>query len=388
MLLKATQKISLILIVLQLNAALATAQQPRQLSFTPQLLCIDNNEACAVGDINQDGLPDIVAGRLWYAAPDFVPRPVRPLELQGLEYAKNNGEHLWDMNADGWPDIVTSGYEEPSIRWFENPGLDYLNKGLEWEKHLLVKTEIIRSEIGLFEDLDADGVPEYILNSWHDPNPFHFWKLKAGGSGIEYATSILVGPRNGHGVGVGDINGDLRPDILFDEGWYQQPDDWETDWIWHKDWKLDDSSCPMLVQDVNKDGRNDIIFGRAHNYGLYWMEQGIPVGDSTVWIKLVIDDSWSQVHTMSWADLDGDGHGELITGKRVWAHLGKDPGANEPPVIYRYVWSSEKQIFERFEINIGEVSTGLFIQVADLNQDQKPDLVVAGRLGTFILWQD
>jgi hypothetical protein len=33
---------------------------------------------------------------------------------------------------------------------------------------------------------------------------------------------------------------------------------------------------------------------------------------------------------MTWADLDGDGQGELITGKRIWAHLEQDPGADEP----------------------------------------------------------
>ena len=43
------------------------------LKFIAQLLCIYNNEACDVADINQDNLVDIVAGRLWYAASDFNP---------------------------------------------------------------------------------------------------------------------------------------------------------------------------------------------------------------------------------------------------------------------------------------------------------------------------
>ncbi len=155
--------------------------QTKNLSFRSQLLCIDNNEVCVIGDINRDGLDDIVAGRNWYAAPDFVPRPVRSLGLQGGEYAKNNGEHLWDMNGDGWLDIVTSGYEQPEVLWFENPGEDFLNKGMEWQRHVVVETGIVRSEIGLFEDLNRDGMPEYILTSWHDPNPTLFWELHFSG---------------------------------------------------------------------------------------------------------------------------------------------------------------------------------------------------------------
>ena len=358
----------------------------QDLSFRPQLLMVDNNEVCVIGDINQDGLPDIVAGRLWYAAPDFVPRPLRPLELQPPEYAKNNGEHLWDMNNDGWLDLVTSGYEEPIIYWFENPGKDFLDKGIEWKRHVLVDTEIVRSEIGLLQDLDLDGDPEYILNSWHDPNPFHIWSLNQDKGDLSTSKNY-VGPRNGHGVGVGDIDQDGRLDILFDEGWYQQPNQINGDWVWHQDWKFEDSGCPILVQDLNNDGKTDIIRGTGHNYGLYWEEQGPAIDDSTTWISHLIDDSWSQAHAMTWADLDGDGQGELITGKRVWGHLGKDPGANESPVLYRYVWHPDTQKFTRHEINIGQVSTGLFIQVEDLNQDQKPDIVVAGRTGTFILWQ-
>ena len=362
--------------------------QNQELSFTPQLLCVDNNEACALGDVNRDGLMDIVAGRLWYAAPDFVPRPLRSIPLHLPEYAQNNGEYLLDMNNDDLLDLITTGWGDGRILWFENPGLDYLKKGMPWKEYTLVDTKIIKSEIGLLTDLNQDGNPEYLINSWFEDNPITIWQLTAQQDETLSAKEIVIGPRNGHGIGVGDINQDGRLDVLFDEGWYQQPDNIENNWTWHRDWKLNDSSCPMQVVDLNGDGRKDIIFGRGHDYGLYWMEQGNPVGDSTTWTKHVIDESWSQVHAMTWADLDGDGRGELITGKRVWAHTGEDPGANDPVVLYRYVWDSEKQSFQRFVINAGKAGTGLFIRVADLNQDNKQDIVVAGKTGTFILWQD
>lgn len=371
-----------------LQAGFLSAQDLDSLTFSPQLLCVDNNEACAIGDINKDGLLDVVAGRLWYPAPDFVPRPLRSIPIHLPDYAQNNGEHLLDINNDGWLDLLTTGYGEGRILWFENPGAEFLKKGIPWKEHTLVDTKFANNEIGLLTDLNQDGNPDYLMNSWIEDQPIALWQLTNLEDENPSAKKIIIGPRNGHGIGIGDINKDGKLDILFDEGWYQHPESIKNSWTWHQDWKLNDSSCPMLVEDVDGDGKKDIIYGRGHDYGLYWMEQGNPVGDSTTWSTHVMDESWSQVHAMTWADLDGNGQGELITGKRIWAHSGKDPGAHDPAMLYRYVWNSSMHSFQRSVISTGKVGTGLFIRVADLNQDTKPDIVVAGKTGTFILWQE
>jgi hypothetical protein len=54
-------------------------------------------------------------------------------------------------------------------------------------------------------------------------------------------------------------------------------------------------SCPFVVKDLNQDGRLDLIFGRGHNYGLYWREQLAPKADGTTqWKQHVIDELWSR----------------------------------------------------------------------------------------------
>ena len=361
-----------------------------ELSFTPQILCIDNNEACAIGDVNNDGLMDVVAGRLWYAAPDFVPQPLRPIAQHPPDYARNNGEHLCDVDEDGWLDVVSTGWGETRVLWFKNPGTEGLQKGLEWKAHTLADTRVARGEAGFMQDIDDNGRPEYIVNSYFKKNPFTVWHFGPDSDGAPTMRGALIGKYNSHGVGFGDINGDGRLDILFDDGWYEQPatDLWNGQWELHRDWQLDGATCPMQIVDVNGDGRNDVIWGKGHNYGLYWMEQGPPVGDSTTWVQHTIDESWSQVHAMTWTDLDGDGQGELITGKRIWAHSGKDPGSADPAFIYRYVWNETTQTFDSQIIAEGKVGTGLFIRVADLNLDGRQDIVVAGKTGTYILWQE
>jgi len=76
----------------------------------------------------------------------------------------------------------------------------------------------------------------------------------------------------------------------------------------------------------------------------------------------------------------------LITGKRIRAHNGKDPGSAEPPIMRYYVWNPQKKSFKGYTINKGQVGAGMQIRTADLDADGDIDIVVAGKEGTQILF--
>lgn len=373
--------------------------KPKQIPPAPMLkwekkmLNDDLNEGIAVFDVNKDGKLDITAGANWYPAPDFKPRPIREVAQTGKkgnedEFMHNNGEHAYDVNQDGWTDIISGSWFSDKIYWYENPKKKGLRQKKLWQAHLIAEGHT-NCEGVLLEDLDGDNVPEIIINSWDAKRNLKIIKMTPGPT-PKFETIDLGSPGKGHGMAIGDINGDKRKDIIVAGGWFEQPAEnvWSTPWTFHQEeCCTGHGSLPGQVFDLNGDGRNDVLIGHGHDFGLYWYEQGSKEEGRTKWTQHLLDDSFSQIHCVQKADLDGDGKPEFITGKRWRGHRGLDPGANQPVCLFRYIWDPIGPKFTQDTISFDDgVGTGMQIRVADLNQDGKPDIAVAGKSGTYILF--
>ena len=372
----------------------AAPKKPAGLKWRVQQLHLDNNEGCAVADFNKDGKLDISAGEFWYPGPDFKEKkPLRKLAPFGKDYLATCGEHAYDVNGDGYPDIVSCAFMETEICWYENPGPEGLKNGAEWKRHVLIDSKLLQNEWNDLRDLDGDGVPEFIVNSWNDSNPSMVYKFAKNEKGepILKPWTIHEGGNltNGHGIGYGDVNGDGLEDIIFGNGWYERPktDAGTKSWALHNDWTFPHASTPMIVVDLNGDGRKDIIWGHGHNYGLWWEERRDDNKDGTTnWKHHLIDDRFSQAHVLVWEDIDNDGEPELITGRRHKAHSGNDPGDSEPGAMYYFKWNKQTQKFQKFTIAENGPGIGLQIRLVDLDGNGWKDIVVAGKSGTYVLW--
>ena len=346
-------------------------------------------ESCGVFDVNNDGILDIVCGDSWYEGPDYTnPKnihPIGPITPFG-EYYDDFSTIPMDVNGNGYLDFIEGSWFVDTLRWKENSK----DPNIPWREHVIDTIGNIETTRGF--DIDGDGDIEIIPNAPAIPVVIYKLIKDENGKGTgKFDSFKIYDEPQGHGIGFGDITGNGRCDIVLTNGWLEAPQKpFEEKWIFHEDFDLGSASVPILVYDVNGDGINDIIVGQAHGYGLDWWEQIVNVDGSRTWKKHPIDPFNAQYHDMILADIDNDGELELITGKRYRAHCGNDPGEYDDYGLYYFKWNGEsfsKQVISYGEGRVGK-GTGIFFQVADLRGIGRLDIIVAGKDGLYVFFNE
>lgn len=359
--------------------AVARAEMPR---FRRHVLDAASTYcACAAVDVNRDGKLDVISGGSWFSAPDWKPHKLRDVEMIRGRFDDYSNLPL-DVNGDGRLDLISANYRSELLYWVENVGPDR-----EWPRHAIEKPG--PAETGRLVDVDGDGDLDLLPNGTKFAAWWELGKPAADKADPAQWTRHELPPEvAGHGLGFGDINGDGRGDLVTPHGWAEAPEDRQAGrWIFHPDWELHrDGSIPLLVSDVDGDGDSDLIWGRGHNIGIYWLEMMRNDGGQRSWRQHAIDTSWSQAHSLLTADLDNDGREEIIAGKRYLGHDGKDPGEYDPLVIYGYQFDRSTRGWLRTPISSGgQVGFGLDPKVVDLDGDGDQDLLCPGRSGLYWL---
>ena len=358
---------------------------------------------CAdVADINHDGIPDVVAPPYYYLGPDFTERH-EFLPGHAYNVTSDYTDHMivfaHDFTGDGWPDVVSTYTNGRPLYMYVNPK----GESRRWDRYVVVPS--VGSEIALLKDVDGDGKPDFVYSTREngiefaspDPaNPTGTWKV-----------TTVSGPLdtfNPHGLGVGDINGDGRMDVLTSIGWWEQPPKGsrQETWKFHPAY-FGGGAGEMSVYDVNGDGLNDVVTPlAAHGWGISWFEQKRDQQGNISFVEHPImgdlstrkagEAVYSELHASIAADLDGDGIPDLIVGKRLYSHQESytDPDPYGAAVLYWYrtVRNPQAPGGAEFvpELIHNRSGVGSHFVVADLNHDGALDIITSTDRGTFIFY--
>ena len=344
------------------------------------------SEGVAIADVNRDGKPDIIAGAYWFEAPGWVrhelaaPKHYDP----STQFSNSFLDYSLDVNQDGWPDLVRVSLPGEEAVWYENPGAGTTGaSGLApgyWRMHTLLNNA--GNESPAMVDVNGDGRPDLLCN---DPIAKEMiWMQPPSKKGDTSWTRHVIAKgdigtgRYTHGLGLIDMNGDGRKDVVITKGWWECPVDATTgNWVFHPA-DLGEDCSQIYALDVKGNGQQALVSASAHRYGIWWHERV-----DTGWIHHLIFDKVSETHAMTLADVNGDGHPDLVTGKRYFAHNGEDPGAYEPSALYWFEFKPGANPEWIPHLIDDDSGVGLQVLVQDINGDGLKDIIVSNKKGVF-----
>ena len=358
----------------------------------------------AVGDLNEDGLPDIVIanqgfergfdvrfGPMINNLESYVywghPTGFDASRRSSIPTISASDTAIGDFNGDKHLDLafVNNLHEEQSAYVYWGDGSGKFGESSRQVLQLAPKGgEKIEMHTALASDLNGDGVSDLVVAGSASALVFH------GGKGGLSATRVAELPAdNSNGLEAADLNGDGQVDLVVANAGSGKKGENEVSksviyWGDKGGYRADRSTqlatiAAMSVKagDLNKDGFPDLVFGNATP------AQGFPAQIFWGSARGYADERRKELHAfgaigVGIADLNRDGNQDVV----LLNHLSGSE-ASLPTPIY---WGNKEHHYSSNSVTHLLPGGYMMYTIADFDDNNYPDLVLVTGGSTWILW--
>jgi len=328
--------------------------------------------AIASGDLNSDGLNDVVVTSLYKNIIDvFTQNPLGTLNPR-VTYPMGSGSDslgvaVGDVNNDGKDDVVATNREIGRVSVFLQNPLGTLNRRIIYA----VGARPVSVKIG---DLNSDGLNDVVVTNWGS-NTISVLTQKPSGflnRQVTYGAGSLP-----WGLAVGDVNGDSKVDVVA--GNYDS--DTISVYLQTASGTLSsqitytgcDDPRGIDIGDVNSDGRNDVVVGNGRPGTIGIFTQNLEGNlNPMVSYRLTITKPPGGSEGPSFlaiGDVNSDGLNDVVV---------SIANVFDSPYTINVLTQEPAGILNpAFSLLASHVGDSRGIAICDLNGDERNDLVVA-----------